>query len=181
MKNVKETINLPALFILTNEQIKSIKDLESRFIKYSQNLSKGIENSDEKSEIHNLLPLDVRARLNSFGVHLPTDKISMTMSVGDFFYSIYIAHVEKPEAPLAIKRYERKLSDYAELMYKEEIDLPEDMRSVIIEVMLDDNKWKNTKFGAIIDTGPKKYIIISHKGITNFEQVLKAAEEALGD
>jgi len=182
IKNTKETIYLPSMVFLTKAEIDQIKHLEPRLLGHSLlSQSNQKDKADqEKINIINEIPQNIKERLAVYGSQLPTDKVPLTMSIGEFFYNIYVSHSVKPEAPLAAKKYEKKVQEYAELLDNEEFDIPEDMKAVLLDVLNNNDKWTQTRFGVMVETVPPKYITITSKGVLGFNQILVETEEALG-
>lgn len=177
VKNISETIKVPASFLVDGfQQLSSEAKEKVILISQAQARAKA-ENREldasEVSEVANLLPEKMRADLANVGAVLPSDQIALTMRLGDFLYHVYAFNSKPPQAPLAIKRHEKKLLELAEILDTDEFEVPKDVLDVVESVLSDDKKWESTQFGALLKVDDaNKYIGLSSLGASIFRKVI---------
>lgn len=183
VKNVIQTVTLPATF-LVNGFDKLNPETQKSLIQLAQERAEaaksnvGTENDDFSVEyIRSELPEQMQKELDYYGVKLPIDTVALTMKLGDFLYHLYAGNFSPLQAPLAIKRHEKKLQDLAEAMSQEEFTVSSDVVKIAADVM-GDERWTKTPFGVIINVGGQdKYIGVNSNGAMVFDQVINAAVE----
>ena len=181
-KNITESIKVPASFLVSGfsdldkeaqEQIVFMSKEQSRRRAENRDL-----NAEEIKGLTDLLPDKMKAELATIGAVLPYDQIELSMRLGDFLYHIFAAHSKPSQAPLALKRHEKRLMELAETLDKEEIDVPRDVVELVGSVMGDEEKWSVTQFGVLLTVeGEKKYLGVTSVGASIFRKVVDAAME----
>gem|GEM_PF-7114678 len=180
IKNISETIRVPASFLVDgfNELSNEVKEkviLMSKEQMLAKSENRGIDESDI-DEVFNLLPEKMRQDLSNIGAKLPSDLVALTMRLGDFIYHVYAINNKPSQAPLAIKRYEKKLMELADALDRDEFDISSDVLAVIESVIGDEKKWESTQFGAsLVVDNSNKYIGLSAIGASFFKKIVDAA------
>lgn len=178
--NTTETVKVPASFLVSGFQGLST-EIQAKVIELAREQSKAkAENRELEAsvveEVAGLLPENMRKELAAVGATLPSDQIDLTMRLGDFLYHTYAFNTKPSQAPLALKRHEKRLMELAEALDKEEIEVPSDVLKTAEEVMADETKWDATQFGAILTVdGNSKYLGLSALGASIFRKVVDSA------
>jgi hypothetical protein len=175
VKNVIQTVTLPATFLVSGfDQLN--QETQKSLVQLAQDRAAGA--NLEQPAIDSLrksLPEQMQKELDNYGVELPIDTIALTMRLGDFLYHLYAGNFQPLQAPLAIKRHEKKLQDLADALSQEEFEVPSDVVKIASDVMSGE-KWATTPFGVLIKVDSKdKYIGVNHRGAMIFEDVINAA------
>ena len=180
VKNISETVKVPASFLVDGFQGLSAEAKEKVILISQKQALSEAENKEldasEIAEVVALLPDKMKADLAHIGAMLPSDQVALTMRLGDFLYHVYAFNVKPTAAPLAAKRHEKRIMELAEILDKDEIDVPKEVLDVTEAVLSDDKKWQATQFGALLTVdGSNKYIGLSAFGASIFKKVLDAA------
>lgn len=73
-------------------------------------------------------------------------EITFTIKLSHVLYDLYSAHLEKPVAPLLVKKQESELQEMAKSFFDETgvLEVSDKMKSVLEKVLSDDEKFKGT-------------------------------------
>jgi hypothetical protein len=182
VKNLLETIKAPASFLL------DMKDVSEEGKKALAELMQMVECPDKgvkRVEVRSLLPEKLLAECKAYGADFPTDIIELNMRLGDFFFNLYGFNVKPANAPLAIKRHEKRLLELSEIFAAEEFDIPAYVKEAIVPVLEDEKRWNESQFSTFVNVKNDKgeiqpnYIGLTALGASFFRQVCAAATEAL--
>ena len=123
----------------------------------------------------------MQKNLTFVGARLPTDVIELSMRLGDFVYHVWTSNTKPTQAPLAIKRHEKRTMELADTLDKNDIEVPEDIKNVLLGVLEDEDKWKVTQFGAFVTVdGQNRYLGLTSVGASCFTKILNAAIMIVG-
>lgn len=174
--NIIETIKVPASFLV--DGINALPDeVKRRLLTLTQTTDEA-EKSKELEELIALIPEEMQKNLNFVGAKLPTDIVELSMKLGDFLYHLWTFNTKPAQAPLAIKRHEKRTMELADTLDKLEIEVPEDVKKVVSSILDDEPKWKATQFGAfVVVDGQTKYLGLTAVGAACFTKILNAAVE----
>lgn len=183
VKNITETIKVPVSFLVDMKDVSD--DAKKALIDYVQMLD-GEEKSKKREELISMMPEKFLEEAKLLGASLPTDVIDLHMKLGDFLFMIFAHNFKPVQAPLAIKRHEKRLGELADILSKDEFDVPEDVKKTVSSVMSDEEKWKESQFSAFIEVGEGdqkevKYLGLTSMGANFFTKIINAAIEAVGD
>lgn len=187
VKNTTEMVKVPASFLVDgfNDLPQETKDRIMKFSKDTANTKTDVENKElyasEVAAIVELLPDDMKRNLDNVGAVLPSDLIELSMRLGDFLYHLY-AFNKKPtsQAPLLVKRHEKRLLELSEILDKDEIEVPSDVLNLAEEVMSDEQKWEKTQFGAMLSVKEQnRYIGLTAFGASIFRKIMNEATQML--
>ena len=179
--NLTETIKVPASFLV---DMKAVSDEVKKDLSAFIQLPETDENkASERTRIVALISPKVSGQLAAIGAQLPTDVIDLSMKLGDFLYSMYQSHVRPAQAPLALKRHEKRLMELAEILSLDEFNVPPSIKEAIEPILMDESKWKETNFQAfvmVVDQEGKpqpNYIGLTAMGAAFFSKILSAVVE----
>ena len=178
--NFVETVKVPASFLVSGFKDLPI-DVQNEIIDISNRRAyckdgDKVVDATELEKVASRLPEKMRSELASIGALLPSDTIDLLMRLGDFLYHIYAFHTKPAQAPLAMKRHEKRLMDLASMLDSSEFVVPQDVLDIAESVLNDEEKWAVTPFGVMIpvDSTPK-YLGINSHGASLFRKIMDAA------
>lgn len=181
MKNVTQTIKFPALAICSTqsptELTKAIAELHLARAKKEEVDEAEIKAAEEKVRANT--PEQLRAELDAMQVALPGDMIDLTMSVGSLIFDTYMHVVKPPQAPLARHLYQKRCQDLAELLDKDEFELPDYAKGAVKQCLSSEPIWAqlNASVWSEIDSKDgkvKRFTPINSKGVNYFNEVVNA-------
>jgi len=177
--NSVETIKVPASFLVSGVN-ELTDDIKKRLLSLTQ-ITDTDENTKylERGFIAMELPPEMQKALTFIGAQLPTDVIELNMRLGDMIFHIWSFYAKPAQAPLAIKRHEKRAMELAEIFDKESFgDLPDDVKTVLVKVMESQDLWEKTQFGAyVIVNGETRYLGLTAMGASCFQKTVSAAAE----
>ena len=173
IKNISQTVQVTANSLINPVQYG--KDALAKF-KEASEASDAEEQKKLEDEGHKLLPLEVQATLKAWGVEKLNEPIALKLTVGGFFYEMILSvwEKDKPQAPLKLAIYQKKLQDCAERMTADELEVDSEDLKIIRGVLDDDAKWAQVKISAESEkTG--ETIGLTSQGVVLFQDILTAA------
>ena len=175
--NTVETIKVPASFLVSGVN-ELTDDIKQRLLSLTQ-LTDESARALEKEGIAMALPPEMQKALAFIGAQLPVDIIELNMRLGDMIFHVWSFYAKPAQAPLAIKRHEKRAMELAEIFDKESFgDLPEDVKTVLVKVMESQDLWEKTQFGAyVIVNGETRYLGLTAMGASCFTKTVSAAAE----
>jgi hypothetical protein len=172
-KNVEEIVKVPATFVI---DIKTLTDDLKKKVLASAACKDADEKAKLEGELVAELPTEIKTQLDAVGARLPTDMIDIGMRLGDFLFSLFVYNVKPAQAPLTLKRHERRVMELAELFDADEFVVPESVLKDVEPFMEDPDKWAKTQFSAFIKVGEeKKFLSLTSVGAGIFGKILDAA------
>lgn len=157
MKNLTQTVSFKAFAIIPPSESVDL---------YKKNPSAVI---DDKT----------RKQLDHIGAETVNSDIGVSLTVGSFLFDLYATHTPKPEAPLLIHLFNKKMSEFAEILNKDEFDVPGEILECAKKVLADSELWKKTVVATYVSVGEeKRTIAMTSQGISYFGQILNQVIEA---
>jgi hypothetical protein len=138
------------------EKVKTVEDME-----------------EAKKEFFSCLSVESKTQFKTLGIELPTDQVTLTLTLGSFVYDIIVPSIPKPSAPLRVAAYTKYLGDLAHKLMQEEFELTQEELDSVRKVLDDETLWSQVKIEA--DLSSSLSIPLSQNGIQIFDQVLKAS------
>lgn len=78
----------------------------------------------------------------AFGVKYPSDKVTLNVRLGNVLFDLFRQGSVEPQAPLAQALYRKKALDYAEVLDKEEFEIPAEVGKAAERMLMDDKLWE---------------------------------------
>lgn len=174
ISNITESIRIPVYEVIgpiPAEYIQKAKDLQAS---KPDNFQNAVES------LTPMLPVEYQKALESFYCKTPGDIITLKLTLGHFFFDVFMMNQKKPVAPLNQKALELKVQKLAGVLEKEEFELPDFAIPHIVQNMQDDENWPSYTLNVIFEKdGLSGSTKISAKGVEAFPLVKAAAQEVL--
>ena len=170
IKNTSQSISVSATEFVADtwKNEKAVEALEK--IKTAENA----EDLDQaKKEFFSSLSVESKTQFKTLGIELPTDQVSLTLTLGSFVYDVIVPSIPKPSAPLRVAAYTKYLGDLAYKLTQEEFELTQEEFDSLLKVLDDDSLWSQVKIEA--DLSGSLSIPLSQSGIQVFDQVINAS------
>lgn len=168
IKNITESIIVPVSALLGSK-------IPDEFYMALAN-----DNPDELTELHDSLPQDLKDELARYGCKLPNERVSIKLSLGHLFFSMFINGLKKPVAPLNQKALELKVQKLAIELEKEEFEIPEFAISHIVSNMTSEDLWPSLTLDVVIENGDLKVATqIKAVALEKFRSINMASQEVL--
>jgi hypothetical protein len=163
MKNIKESIKFDAYMLLSNNPpVEYMKLLEAYFINPNDETQAALKQAEPRWMTQEFEAMKIEA-------HKP---VNVTMTLGSVLFDLYIQATIKnePKAPLAKVLYLNKRNDYGKLLSSDEFEIPQELRDLIKDTLLDDAKWDATNLSATLDNGVE--LNIRAVGLQAYKQIM---------
>lgn len=137
LTNVKETISLPAYRLLPNDLT-----LSEVILKQSQAaIDSGNKDQSSVEKVRQVCGRTVCEHLDRFNVQLPTEIVTIEISVASLLCDLYVPAHPAPQAPLLARDYHQKLQKKRMLWEKEPISLETAFKEAIKKTMSEPALW----------------------------------------
>lgn len=124
----------------------------------------------EAQEFRKTLPQDALLVLDKVGATLPSDKVSMTYSLGELLAECYmLGKDEPPQSPVARRGYDKRLDEALDACTKETIQLKKEDWAFVYKTMADDKLWERLAIQVKVKDG--KEFPLNHLGVALFYQL----------
>lgn len=154
------------------------RDLEFRkAMALASNIPIGDSKEAEYDRLETQLLPHVREAAANFGARLLTDRVEITLDLGNFLFDLYMLSLPSPaNAPLAQAIYQRKLQELSSRLEGETITiLPNELALMKLGIE-SEALWSNIKTSAHFDlNGETKYFTLNDRGTSMFSPVVNAA------
>jgi hypothetical protein len=175
IKNVTQTIKMTAMMIMP-----SASAVNQSMLQKMKEYASAPEDKKESvlAELIEMYPDKLKKDLEILGAKMPMDTVDTTLSLSSFLFDVYMSGIKPPLAPLALKIHEKKILDLAEKMKGvDEFEVTEEMMSVLMDIMQDDEKWQTAKIHVevLAQNKEKLHIPLMHKVANLFPEVLEGA------
>ena len=167
IKNTSQSILVLATEFVSDtwKNEKSVEALEK--VKTAEDVEQA------KKEFFSSLSVESKTQFKTLGIELPTDQVSLTLTLGSFVYDVIVPSIPKPSAPLRVAAYTKYLGDLAQKLMQEEFELTQEELDSLRKVLDDETLWSQVKVEA--DFNSTLSIPLSQNGIQMFDQVIKAS------
>lgn len=173
-QNTKQSVTA-AFWQLCAQDMFDIAGLTEQTHKY---FTASEENRDAEKEIlKSMYSPEAVGTLETFGKELHTDGVEPTLTLGSVLFDIYLSQQkEDPSAPLLKMAYNKKIQDLAALFNSDEFEVPEDVMSVVKDVLSDDKKWKECSFTVLLNRADGRHhaVSISSAGMNVYTEVMSS-------
>ena len=174
MKNIKQTVKFPA-YALVSEKIP---DEVMNVLMNQEKLDK----EEVKKKAIELLPKKTKEALNKVGAELPNDPVDVTLSLGSFFFDMYMTTAKTPEAPLARHVFQKKSMELASIVDQEEFALPDFAVGYIRSAMMEERDWKRANVSVSVKSGEEfLFIPVRSEAANYFSEIMNAAVQAVAE
>jgi hypothetical protein len=177
MKNTIQTVRFPVSSVISSPLSNEIRQLVDLALK---------GDTEAKASLDAQTDPKVLKELAFFGCLSLVDIVSISANLGTMLFDVYMSNTPEPQSPLSKLVYQKRNAELAEMLDKEEIEVPDFAKKTIQKTMLDDTAWSKTTFNAWLDvtaedTGKtlKRYFPMSSYGIKFFNEVVNSAALAL--
>lgn len=141
IKNIRQSLDFEIRSLL---QTITPQETLAEIITAHNTLKDG-ELATKLEEISSKLPAQLKAELERFGAKLPTDKISLNITLASFLFNLYTHKLETPESPLKRKSLEKKLQDFAAEIDKDEFEIPMWAVKKLVDVFGDEQSLQGVR------------------------------------
>jgi hypothetical protein len=200
MKNVSQTINFPVSALTPTKLADDVNELAQQLRIAKSALEARNENTTpEEAEVLTNKVNDVERQLRAgltpenlkelafFGASLPIDGVLVSMRLGNVFFDLYQRMTPEPTAPLQKAIHKKRGMELAELLDKDEFELPSYAVPALRKALMDETFWDTVSLHVWVDLPAetpdaeklKRFFTINSKGTIYFTDVLTAAAEAL--
>lgn len=187
MKNIEQTVVIPAWHILRNQAPKEIMEEIQEIISSSYESEESFLKA--KNDFFNKLPKETQKELAGYGILLPTDNLEIRIKLGSFLFDMFCCSEKSPTAPLAKLVYQKRLMELADFLQKDEISIPEYAIGPIKQTMLNEKDWNAAAIVASVVVHSKdnegdtvyKDISLTSIGAGLFNDIINAAANLMMD
>jgi hypothetical protein len=182
MKNFSSVRKIPAFQLITPElsktelmsniltMIQEKKTDEDILNTYNDGFSQKVKENEE-----------IQKWLRSLGVDDIFDLVTIKMTLGEVFWNCYASLIPEPNAPIAKIKHANKIQDLLKELSKDEFGLPEDVRSLVVDCMEDEEKWSKVSLSISYQSdGKDMYLPVISKSFYDFPDLANEAIKALG-
>jgi len=187
IKNTTEAVSFAAGRLFKMEFSKELLEKNDTITKLitasGGKMTKEVEKA--RQELINLYTPEQKEILESVGAKTHIDTVILNMTMGEFFFSIYVTDLEEPVAPLQKAIFNKKLQDLAVSLTKEEFELPTEVKDRVMKMMDNDELWKRVQFHVYANVPVdkkevvKKYTLLNYVGVQYFSKIIGDSVAAL--
>jgi hypothetical protein len=172
LQNTKQVVKLPVSAVIASQTPDVIKDeMQMIYANYT-----GEERDAKLSEVADKLPPKMKEELSYFGCKLPTDVVNFYMSLGSYFFDMYVNNLPKKESPIQKQLLEVRKGKLAELLLEDEFTLPAWAEEQISKNMSDEENYGKLIFTLLFDVnGLEKSCQVNSRAISLFSVIEQAA------
>lgn len=162
---------------ITRLENESDDDYAKRSAELREKMAEATTNKTEDvSELQAALSPKALADYLALGARLPSDMITVEMSVGSLVFDLYQSTAVPPKAPLAVALFSKRVQKMATDSQKEEFELDDSLLAQLRKPLEDETLW-NTLDLTLTTTvaGQKVFFRVNHNAAMYFPKVLEAA------
>lgn len=163
--------------MLLKSQKESSSEEEAATI--SKELASTVEKiSTAKEILDEKVPEEHKAFMKHMWVDYPHEVLELRLKLGHVLFELYEKGTPKPDAPILLRSYNKRMQELADVLNSDEFEIPDDVKSAALDIMSDNDKWKSFGASAYVqkihedDKKEVRSISINHKGVEFFDKVL---------
>lgn len=172
-KNIKKIKNTSQSILVSATEFVSDTWKNEKSVEALEKVKTAEDVEQAKKEFFSSLSVESKTQFKTLGIELPTDQVSLTLTLGSFVYDVIVPSIPKPSAPLRVAAYTKYLGDLAQKLMQEEFELTKEELDSLRKVLDDETLWSQVKVEA--DFNSTLSIPLSQNGIQMFDQVIKAS------
>lgn len=174
MKNQTQTVYFQANLLTPHLPETSNPDFNEKL-----KLLDETQDNTLREELKNILSKESKEFLSAINAELPTDKVAVSIKLGQFLYELLL--LEQPEhiAPLQVALHKKYLNDLAVRLNENEFHLEPYETHNLKKILESNEKWAKLNVVALIEGNKQKSreIRLVSSGIKYFDQILNACVE----